>query len=317
MPSVTDPPTATAADVTPDAVRSWVDHLPGRLQLWARLARFDRPAGWWLLFWPCLVGAFLAAPAGWWGWWPLFLPGAVAMRAAGCVYNDIVDRDLDRQVARTAVRPLASGAVSLTEAWLLIAALLLVGLGVLLLLPPQAQAVALLSLLLVAAYPFMKRITWWPQAWLGLTFNWGLPVGWAAADPALRASLPAMLLAYAAGICWTLGYDSIYAAQDMEDDALVGVRSSARALGRHLRTGVAAFYALTVLLMATALWQWTGQPIWALSIAPAALHLGWQVRVFDPADTRSALRAFRSNREAGALLVLAVVVPALLMQLHA
>lgn len=304
-------------DATPDAVTSWVDHLPRRLQPWARLARFDRPAGWWLLFWPCLIGAFMAPVAGWWPWWPLFLPGAVAMRAAGCIYNDIVDRDLDRLVARTAGRPLASGAVSVAEAWLLIAALALAGLAVLLLLPRMAQGVALLSLLLVAAYPFMKRITWWPQAWLGLTFNWGLPVGWAAADAALRASLPAMLLAYAAGICWTLGYDSIYAAQDMEDDALAGVRSSARAMGRHLRRGVALFYALTTILLAAAIWRWTGQPLWALGVVPAAMHFGWQLWRFRPGDATSALVAFRSNREAGALLVLAVVGPALLMNPYA
>ena len=304
-------------EATPDAITSWVDRLPARLQSWARLARFDRPAGWWLLFWPCLVGAFLAPPAGWWPWWPLFLPGAIAMRAAGCIYNDIVDRDLDRQVARTASRPLASGAVSLAEAWLLIAALALVGLGVLLLLPVVARGVALLSLLLVAAYPFMKRITWWPQAWLGLTFNWGLPVGWAAADPALRAGFAAMLLAYAAGICWTLGYDSIYAAQDMEDDALAGVRSSARALGRHLRAGVAFFYTATVLLLAAAIGLWTGLWLWALAVGPVALHFGWQVWRFRPDDGASALAVFRSNRDAGALLVLAVVGPALLMNPHA
>ena len=302
---------------TPDAIRSWVDRLPPRPQAWARLARFDRPAGWWLLFWPCLVGAFLAPPAGWWRWWPLFALGAFSMRAAGCVYNDIVDRDLDRQVARTAQRPLASGAASLREAWVLIGVLSAVGLGVLLLLPLAAQVVALASLLLVAAYPFMKRITWWPQAWLGLTFNWGLPVGWAAADPALRAPLPAMLLAYAACLFWTLGYDSIYAAQDREDDARAGVKSSARALGGRLREGVAVFYALTVLLLAAAIWLWTGRPLMMLSVLPAALHFGWQVRRFHPADEASALAAFRSNRGAGALLALAVLIPALLQTNHA
>jgi 4-hydroxybenzoate polyprenyltransferase len=153
------------------------------------------------------------------------------MRAAGCVYNDIVDRDLDRQVARTAARPVASGAIPVREAWGFLIILSLAGLGCAARAAVQAQIVALASLVLVAAYPFMKRITWWPQAWLGLTFNWGVPVGWAAADPALRADLPVMLLVYAACVAWTLGYDSIYAAQDVEDDALAGVKSSARALG--------------------------------------------------------------------------------------
>jgi 4-hydroxybenzoate polyprenyltransferase len=291
---------------TPDAIASWVDRLPPRAALYARLARFDRPAGIWLLFWPCLMGAVLAPPAGWWPLWPLFLVGAVAMRAAGCIYNDILDRDLDARVARTASRPLACGAVSLREAWALLVAFSLVGLAVLLALPRLAQLVALASLLLVAAYPLMKRITWWPQAWLGLTFNWGVPVGWAAADPALRADLPVMLLVYGAGIAWTLGYDSIYAAQDREDDALAGVKSSARALGNALRPAVAAFYAATLALLGAALLLWQGKPLLLLGLLPAAAHVLWQLRRFDPADTASALAAFRSNSLAGALLLAAL-----------
>ena len=296
--------------MTPDALPTWVDRLPPRAALYARLARFDRPAGIWLLFWPCLFGAFLAPPAGWWRWWPLFLLGATAMRAAGCVYNDIVDRDLDAQVARTANRPVASGAISLRSAWAFLIALSLVGLGVLLALPFQAQLVALASLLLVAAYPFMKRITWWPQAWLGLTFNWGLPVGWAAAEPALRADLPTMLLCFAAAFFWTLGYDSIYAAQDVEDDALAGVKSSARALGTHLKAGVALFYALTIGLLGAGLWRWTGSVIPLAGLLPAALHLGWQVLTLDPADVGSALRRFRANQLTGILLLLPILLAA-------
>jgi 4-hydroxybenzoate polyprenyltransferase len=296
--------------MTPDAIASWVDHLPPRAGLYARLARFDRPAGIWLLFWPCLMGAFLSSPEGWWPLWPLFLLGAIAMRAAGCVYNDIVDRDLDSQVARTAGRPVASGAIPVARAWVFLIALSLVGLGVLLALPFQAQIVALGSLLLVAAYPFMKRITWWPQAWLGLTFNWGVPVGWAAADPTLRADLPVMLLVYAACIAWTLGYDSIYAAQDVEDDALAGVKSSARALGGRLKAGVGAFYGLTVALLAAALWRWTAEPIVLAVLLPAALHLAVQVSRFDPADVRSALGQFRANQWTGALLVLTILLAA-------
>jgi 4-hydroxybenzoate polyprenyltransferase len=297
--------------MTPDALRTWVDHLPPRAALYARLARFDRPAGIWLLFWPCLMGAFLAPQEGWWPHWPLFFVGAVAMRAAGCVYNDIVDRDLDRQVARTAARPVASGAIPVRSAWLFMVVLSLVGLGVLLALPFQAQIVALGSLLLVAAYPFMKRITWWPQAWLGLTFNWGVPVGWAAADQGLRAELPVMLLVYAACIAWTLGYDSIYAAQDVEDDALAGVKSSARALGPRLKLGVGLFYAATLLMLAFGLWRWTGNGLLIIGLVPAALHFGWQLNRFCPDDTASALAAFRANQGAGALLVLPVLLAAL------
>ncbi len=295
--------------MTPDAVASWVDRLPPRLALYARLARFDRPAGFWLLFWPCLWGAFLAPPAGWWPLWPLFLPGAFVMRAAGCVWNDIVDRDLDAQVARTAGRPLASGAISVAGGVLLLALLLLIGLGLLWLLPGQAQLVALASLLLVAAYPFMKRITWWPQLWLGLTFNWGVPVGWAAADPATRAAFPVMLAVYAAGIFWTLGYDSIYAVQDIEDDELAGVKSSARAMGPWLKPGLLLFYAMTILLLALALW-WSA-PRWLLpALLPAAAQLLWQAATLAPNDVHSALDRFRSNRLAGALLLLPLALAA-------
>jgi 4-hydroxybenzoate polyprenyltransferase len=299
--------------MTPDALRTWVDHLPPRAALYARLARFDRPAGTWLLFWPCLMGAFLAPPQGWWPLWPLFLLGAVAMRAAGCVYNDIVDRELDRQVARTAARPVASGAIPVRSAWAFLVVLSLVGLGVLLALPLQAQVVALGSLALVAAYPFMKRITWWPQAWLGLTFNWGVPVGWAAADPALRADLPVMGLVYGACLAWTLGYDSIYAAQDVEDDALAGVKSSARALGPRLRPAVGGFYALTLLLLGAALWRWTEQPLVLAGLLPAAAHLSWQVVRFEVADVGSALRQFRANQATGALLLLPILLAAFAM----
>jgi 4-hydroxybenzoate polyprenyltransferase len=297
--------------MTPDAIASWVDRLPPRAALYARLARFDRPAGIGLLFWPCLMGAFLAPPQGWWPLWPLFLLGAIAMRAAGCVYNDIVDRDLDAQVARTAARPVASGAIPLRNAWLFLIALSLVGFGVLLALPFQAQIVALGSLLLVAAYPFMKRITWWPQAWLGLTFNWGVPVGWAAADAALRADLPVMLLVYAACIAWTLGYDSIYAAQDVEDDALAGVKSSARALGPQLKTGVGLFYGAAGLLLAAGLWIWTGTALPLLGLVPALAHFALQLARFDPSNIATALRQFRANQWTGALLVLPVLLAAM------
>jgi len=298
------------ASTTPDAVKGWVDRLPPRAQSFARLARFDRPAGLWLLFWPCLFGYFLA-PEGW--QFPLlFFIGAVAMRAAGCVYNDIIDRDLDAQVARTAARPIASGAISVRSGWLFLVALSLVGLAVLLALPLQAQLVALGSLALVAAYPFMKRITWWPQAWLGLTFNWGVWVGWAALDPADRPGWPIAALLYGAGICWTLGYDSIYAAQDSEDDALAGIKSSARRLGGSLIPGVALFYAIAMLFMALALWVWTENPVVLLALVPVGAHLAWQAATLRPGDTRNTLRRFQSNREAGGLMAFAVLAAHLL-----
>ena len=291
---------------TPDAVpASWVDALPEPLRPYARLARFDRPIGTWLLLWPCGWGLALAGglPRD----WPLllwFTAGAFAMRGAGCVYNDIVDRDLDARVARTRNRPIASGRVSVKAAWVWLVALALIGLVVLLQLPLRAQLVALGSLVLVAAYPFMKRITWWPQAWLGLTFNWGVLVGWLAVAP---PSLP-MLLLYGAGVFWTLGYDTIYALQDLEDDAFAGIKSSARALGARARTGVGVFYAATVVLAAAALWLVNPQWPALLALAPAAAHLAWQVVQLRDHEPARALALFRSNRLTGSLLFAACAV---------
>ena len=290
---------------TPDAVAgSWVEMLPRSWKPYARLARADRPIGAWLLFWPCAWGTALA------GGLPqdtylllLFLIGSFAMRSAGCVYNDIIDRDLDASVERTRDRPLASGRVSLKAAWALLVGLSLVGLVVLLQLGGFAQLVALGSLLLVSAYPFMKRITWWPQAWLGLTFNWGALVGFAAISGDLP---PAALALYAAGVFWTLGYDTIYALQDIEDDALAGIKSSARRLGGDVRAGVAIFYAVTVVLLATALWLAAPErPLVLAALLPAALHLLLQVRDLRCADTAGALRLFRSNTLTGTLVFVA------------
>ncbi|MFA7604202.1 MAG: 4-hydroxybenzoate octaprenyltransferase [Novosphingobium sp.] len=299
-------------DIVPDSQhRGLIAALPQGLRNYALLARFDRPIGWWLLFWPCAWGVLLAggvsAMSG--ARWDLIvwlLAGAVAMRGAGCVYNDIVDADLDRQVARTAARPVASGAVSKRAAWIWLLALCLVGLAVLLQLRWQAQLVALASVAPVAAYPFMKRITWWPQAWLGLVFSWGALVGWAA----LRSDglvVPAAL--YAGSIAWVIGYDTIYALQDREDDALVGIRSSARAMGAHVRGGVALFYAAAIALWALAFWLLRPDPLALLALLPAAVHLGWQVLTLD-ADAKdgggdNALARFRSNRFAGLLVALA------------
>ncbi len=213
--------------------------------------RLDRPIGTWLLYWPC---AWSVALAGVDGHWDLFLwlfLGAFAMRSAGCVYNDIVDRDLDRQVERTRLRPLASERVSLRSAWMLIALLCAIGLIVLAQLNTTAAVISLVSVAPVAAYPFMKRITWWPQAWLGLVFSWGALVGW----PAVRGTLdlPALLLWFGS-IAWVIGYDTLYAIQDIEDDALVGVKSSARRLGDKAPQGVALFYLLAVALWGSAIW---------------------------------------------------------------
>ena len=219
--------------------------LPMSLRPFALLARFDRPIGWWLLYWPCFWGLALAGRC--FSQWPLILwllLGAIAMRGAGCVYNDIVDRDLDKQVARTASRPLASGAVIAKAAWAWLVILALVGLIVLLQLNFNAQLLALGSLVLVAAYPFMKRITWWPQLWLGLVFSWGALVGWIAVAEHAHA---AMFWLYAGTIFWVIGYDTIYAMQDREDDALVGIRSSALRLGSNVRGGVALFYLLALI----------------------------------------------------------------------
>src|SRR3954452_15917942 len=229
--------------------------------------RLDRPIGTWLLYWPC---AWSVALAGVRGRWDLFLwlgLGAFAMRSAGCVYNDIVDRDLDVRIERTRLRPLASRRVSLRSAWLLIGLLCLIGLLVLLQLKWIAALIALASLAPVAAYPFMKRITWWPQAWLGIVFSWGALVGW----PAVLGDLALTpLLLWAGSIAWVIGYDTIYALQDREDDALVGVRSSALALGKHARLGVALCYLIALALWAVALHLVRSEWFALLGLAPVA-----------------------------------------------
>ncbi|NJM51189.1 MAG: 4-hydroxybenzoate octaprenyltransferase [Sphingomonadales bacterium] len=290
-------------EATPDSeYRGLMALMPPRIRGFALLARFDRPIGWWLLFWPCSFGLLLAG--GFAAHWDLllwFLLGSIAMRGAGCVYNDIVDRDLDAKVARTASRPLPSGMVSLRAAWIWLFLLCLIGLVVLLQLRWEAQLLALGSLALVAAYPFMKRITWWPQAWLGMVFSWGAPVGWISIAGGFDA---AMLWLYTGCIFWVVGYDTIYAMQDREDDALVGIRSSALRLGGHLRGGVALFYLLALAAWAMALWSVRSQALVLLALVPAALHLIWQVVTLKQ-DGTDAIDKFRSNRFAGLLMALA------------
>ncbi len=292
--------------IVPDSEhRGIVARLPDRLRDYALLARFDRPIGWWLLFWPCAWGVWLAGGGLQIGLVLLLLLGSIAMRGAGCVYNDIVDADLDRQVARTASRPVASGRVSRKAAWLWLLALCGIGLVVLLQLRWQAQIVAIASLGLVAAYPFMKRITWWPQAWLGLVFTWGAPVGWWA----LRGDrLDVMAALYAGAMFWCIGYDTIYALQDREDDALVGIRSSALRLGSRVKQGVGLFYALATGLWALAFWLLREDWLALLALAPAALHLGWQALTLNPADPDNPLARFRSNRFLGLLVAAACFV---------
>ncbi|MDF8332564.1 4-hydroxybenzoate octaprenyltransferase [Novosphingobium cyanobacteriorum] len=292
-----------AAQIVPDSEhRGLVARLPATMRNYALLARFDRPIGWWLLFWPCAWGLFLGGGAARWDVLLWMLLGAIAMRGAGCVYNDIVDADLDARVARTAARPVASGAVSRKQAWAWLLSLCAVGLVVLLQLRWQAQVVALGSLALVAAYPFMKRITGWPQAWLGLVFTWGAPVGWIEARG--FEGLGPLALLYAGCWGWCMAYDTIYALQDREDDALVGIGSSALSFGKHVKAGVGGLYALALACWAGALWLVRPDPLALLALAPMAAHLGWQVLTLRE-DGADPLTKFRSNRFAGLLMALA------------
>ena len=294
-------------EIVPDSeLRGLARRLPAAILPYWLLARFDRPIGSWLLFWPGAWSIALAGHAV--RRWDLILwmgLGAIVMRGAGCVYNDIVDRDLDRKIARTAARPLASGRVSLKAAWAWLGLLCMIGLIVLLQFNPTAAAVAFGSLGAVAAYPFMKRITWWPQIWLGLVFSWAALVGWPGVTGGFA---PALWWLYAGSVLWVVGYDTIYALQDIEDDALAGVKSSARALGRHARAGVAVFYALALGCWLVAFWQLRAQLLGSAALIPVALHLGWQVAALRTGDPADALAKFRSNRLAGLLMFLACLV---------
>ena len=328
------------SDPLPDAGRNWVDaRAPERLKPWLKLGRFDRPIGIWLLLLPGWQGIALATgsqsltPDLRTVWLVVgFAVGACLMRAAGCAFNDIVDRDIDLKVVRTAARPVASGRISVKKALAFTAGCSLISFLILLTLGRTAIGLGVLSLLLVAAYPFMKRITWWPQAWLGLTFNWGALMGFAAAVPALglitlthqismdagqavaetsRVSVDAMwlpaLLLYAGGVFWTLGYDTLYALQDIEDDAMVGVKSSARRLGSNVRLGVGGFYLIAVLLAALAGLTAGAGALFYVGLTAYALHLSWQTRSLRADDGALALRLFKSNREAGFILLLAII----------
>jgi len=304
-----------AAGRVADSTGNWVDRLaPAALRPYLRLARADRPIGSWLLLLPCWWSSALAAVATHASWpnpWQLvlFAVGTVAMRGAGCTWNDIVDRDIDARVERTRSRPLPSRQVSLSAAVVFLVVQALVGLAVLLQFNSFAIATGLASLIIVAVYPFMKRITWWPQIVLGLAFSWGALMGWAAALG--RLDWQAVVL-YAGSIAWVIAYDTIYAHQDREDDALVGLKSTALLFGERTKPMLAAFFAAAAVLIGIAGFGVGAGIAFALGLAAFAAHLAWQVVRLDIADPALCLRLFQSNRDAGLILFAGLVVDAAL-----
>jgi 4-hydroxybenzoate polyprenyltransferase len=298
-------------------LNGWVQKMPEAWRPYIVLARMDRPVGVWLLLLPGLWAIALAsggaAGLGLSGLWfmALFFVGAVAMRSAGCVINDLWDRDLDAKVERTASRPLASGALKARQALVFLAGLLLIGLMVLLQMNSVTIILGLASLPLVVAYPFMKRVTYWPQAFLGLTFNFGALMGWAAVSGDLSVSAFCL---YLGGLFWTLGYDTIYAHQDKDDDALIGVRSTALKLGVRSKAWVAVFYVIALKLFVLALLMATSSMFGAVVALVGGLamgaHMFWQLQSWDMNDQESCLRAFKSNRDFG-LIVLVVMLLAI------
>jgi 4-hydroxybenzoate polyprenyltransferase len=303
---------APVADALPD---HWADRvLPRRLRPYARLMRLERPIGWWLLLIPCWWGLALGQIAAGGGlpslWFALlFFVGAVIMRGAGCTLNDIADRNFDGRVERTRLRPIPSGQVSVAEAFAFLILLCLGGLVVLLQFNWYTVFTGAASLLIVAVYPFMKRITYWPQAVLGLAFNWGALVGWTAVHGALS---PAPLLLYAGGVVWTLAYDTIYAHQDKEDDALIGLKSTALKFGDATIWWLALFFFLALALIDAAIWLAGGSLIAHMGVAAAAMHAAWQLARFDHANSSRCLELFRSNRIFGLIITLALLLDSLL-----
>ena len=309
-------PGGSVADAVP---HNWVDlRAPAWARPYLRLARADRPAGTWLLLIPCWWGlglAMTADPAG-----PRLFDlwiaagcalGALLMRGAGCTWNDLTDREFDARVVRTRSRPLPSGQVTPRQAavWMCLQALL--AFAVLVTFPPAAIWVGAAALAPVAIYPFAKRFTWWPQVFLGVAFNWGVPLAWAAHGAPMG---PAPLLLYLAGIAWTLFYDTIYAHQDREDDALIGVKSTARLFGDRSRDWLAAFLVAALALSAAAVWLAARGPL-ALGLGLAGvgafgLHMAWQLARLDIDDAGVCLALFRSNRDAGLLLALGLAAAA-------
>jgi 4-hydroxybenzoate polyprenyltransferase len=298
-----------------DATGNWVDsRAPQWSRPYLRLARLDRPIGSWLLLMPCWWSAALAAGvAGDIAALPfyiaLFFVGAFAMRGAGCTWNDITDRDLDARVERTRSRPIPAGQVSVSGALAFLVLQALIGLVVLLQFNRFAIATGIASLLIVAIYPFMKRITWWPQIVLGLAFSWGALMGFAVTFG--RIDLSAIAL-YAGSIAWVIGYDTIYAHQDAEDDALIGIKSTALLFGARTQAALIAFYGLAVVLIGVALWLAAARlPAW-IGLAAFAAHLAWQIRRLDISDPALCQRLFWSNRDAGFLLFAGLLVDAVM-----
>jgi 4-hydroxybenzoate polyprenyltransferase len=288
-----------------DATGNWVDTIaPPWLRPYLRLSRLDRPIGSWLLLLPCWWSTGLAAIAAHarapdFGQLALFFIGAFAMRGAGCTWNDLVDRDLDASVERTRSRPIPSGQVSIGRAAAFLVLQALVGLAVLLSFNRFTIALGIASLAIVAVYPFMKRITHWPQIVLGLAFSWGALMGWAATFGSLAT--PALLL-YAGSISWVIGYDTIYAHQDREDDALIGIKSTALLFGDRTKPVLVAFYTLAVMLLGAAGFAAGAGLVFALGLAAFAAHLGWQTYRLDIADPDNCLAVFKSDRDAGLIL---------------
>jgi 4-hydroxybenzoate polyprenyltransferase len=297
-----------------DATGNWVDGLaPAPARPYLRLARLDRPIGSWLLLIPCWWSAALAAVAAGKPYpdpWhlALFFIGAFAMRGAGCTWNDILDRDLDAKVARTRSRPIPSGQVSVRAAAVFLGVQALIGLAVLLQFNRFAVLTGIVSLAIVAVYPLMKRVVWWPQIVLGLAFSWGALMGWAALFGKLDA--PAYLL-YAGSIAWVIGYDTIYAHQDREDDALIGVKSTARLFGTRTRLALLVCYGLAVVLIALAGAAAGAGAIFVAGLIAFGAHLGWQIERLDIDDPDLCLKVFKSNRDAGLILFAALVGDAL------
>jgi 4-hydroxybenzoate polyprenyltransferase len=290
--------------------RHWTDALPSAWRPFAQLSRLDRPIGWQLLLLPCWLGLAVSRTGYGFFWEDLrfalaFLVGAIAMRGAGCTYNDILDRDIDAKVERTRLRPLPSGAVSLSAAWAWLIAQCLIGLIVLLALPALAQVVALIAIPLVALYPLMKRITWWPQAWLGIVFSWGALVGGGAVSQQQGVPLEAIVL-YAGCICWTIGYDTIYALQDREDDALVGVRSTARLFADKWRMWTSVFYIAALVFWTLAAAAAGSGLIVAVGLSLIGAALIWpMLQGVDDTRPETALVSFKRNALIGAAVLLA------------
>ena len=320
--------TAPSAPLPDAAKTNWVDRVaPPHMRPWLKLGRFDRPIGIWLLFLPGAMGLFFAIAhpfftidglnpelskideAGLTHHFPvykliLFAVGAALMRAAGCAFNDLVDRDIDAKVERTRNRPVASGQIKPKQAVAFIVACSLVSFGILIQLGTLAIVLGVVSLALVAAYPFMKRITWWPQAWLGITFNWGFPMAVASVNHEVSW---AAVVFYIGLVFWTLGYDTIYAIQDLEDDAMVGIKSSTRRLGAHVATGVSIFYGLAVILTGLAGRMAGFPPLFFGGLLLVTLHLFSQVARLRLDDGPRALRLFKANRTTGLLWVVSLL----------